>query len=223
MWASRGDVGRLGVIMGRLLASRGLSSIWGVVVARLESEILRRSATCSSRLLAAWLLARAAGEPDSPRASFQSFRHIGLVPLLLTVKIFSDQMAASTEPVPQTLPAERPDAAMLDDPMNGARTVPIIETSAPSPGDPMEITSPTSSSAPQSATKSPEIEIKVNGSAPSQPAPSTNTSPSDSNSSSNAVVSSQAPAPAAPAVHQPKIVQTAFIHKLYKYVRLLLV
>jgi len=138
-------------------------------------------------------------------------------------------MAASTDPVPQTLPAERPDTAMPDDPMNGARTVPIIETSAPSPGDPMEITSPTSSSAPQSATKSPEIEIKVNGSTPSQPAPSANTSPADSNngssssSSSNAVVSSQAPAPAAPAVHQPKIVQTAFIHKLYKYARLLLV
>ena len=92
-------------------------------------------------------------------------------------------------------------------------TIPIISTptiqmSAPSPGEPMEITTPTSSSAPQSASKSPDGEPNghaelLNGipKAEQQQQPS---------------ATMAAPAAAAAAVHQPKIVQTAFIHKLYK-------
>ncbi|KAI1139491.1 hypothetical protein F5Y05DRAFT_411681 [Hypoxylon sp. FL0543] len=98
----------------------------------------------------------------------------------------------------------------------GARTIPIITTptptptikmSAPSPsGEPMEITTPTNSSAPQSARKGSDGEG------------------SDSNDHQNTALSVEQnsnpaattmPAPAAAAVHQPKIVQTAFIHKLY--------
>ncbi|KAI5864252.1 hypothetical protein GGS23DRAFT_489893 [Durotheca rogersii] len=96
----------------------------------------------------------------------------------------------------------------------GARTIPIITTATPTPtikmsapspvGDPMEITTPTNSSAAQSVGKSPEGEG------------------SDSIDRQNAALSGDQnansttmPAPAAAAVHQPKIVQTAFIHKLY--------
>lgn len=94
----------------------------------------------------------------------------------------------------------------------GARTVPIltptIQMSGPSPGDPMDITTPTNSSAPHSATKSPESD--TNG----MPDRSANPSQTDQSSADNIIM--PAPAAAAPAVHQPKIVQTAFIHKLYK-------
>ncbi|KAL2261736.1 hypothetical protein VTK26DRAFT_3478 [Humicola hyalothermophila] len=103
----------------------------------------------------------------------------------------------------------------------GARTVPIIaptvETSEPSPGEPMDITTtPTTSSAPPSATKGPDTDVKVNGGGterekPLQPA--TTVSQNEQSSTENVVM--PAPAAAAPAVHQPKIVQTAFIHKLY--------
>ncbi|KAI0009295.1 hypothetical protein F4779DRAFT_378268 [Xylariaceae sp. FL0662B] len=100
----------------------------------------------------------------------------------------------------------------------GARTVPIITTStstptikmsAPSPaGEPMDITIPSSSSVPQSATKSFEGE----GSDPNDR--QSNTLSADHNTTSNSTTM-PAPAAAAAAVHQPKIVQTAFIHKLY--------
>lgn len=92
----------------------------------------------------------------------------------------------------------------------GVRTVPIlaptIQMSAPSPGDPMDITTPTNSSAPASASKSPEADVKANEAATEHPQPA---APAES-------IIMPAPAAAAPAVHQPKIVQTAFIHKLYK-------
>ncbi|KAJ4306962.1 Flocculation suppression protein [Collariella sp. IMI 366227] len=75
--------------------------------------------------------------------------------------------------------------------------------STPSPGEPMEITTPTNSSAPASATKSPDAEGKVNGGANEH-----NDQPAENNM----------PAPSAPAptVHQPKVVQAAFIHKLWR-------
>ncbi|KAJ0159024.1 Transcription factor SFL1 [Colletotrichum tanaceti] len=82
---------------------------------------------------------------------------------------------------------------------------PSIQMSAPSPGDPMEITSPVnpSSTSPSSKANDPG----ANGA-------SKNTSPID-HSANNLLAMPAAPAAAAAAVHQPKIVQTAFIHKLY--------
>jgi hypothetical protein len=101
----------------------------------------------------------------------------------------------------------------------GARTIPIlsqtstptIKTSAPSPppGDPMDITTPTDSSAPRGASKSPD------GEGSDTTDKQTSTQSADQPPTSNAT-SMPAPAIAAAAVHQPKIVQTAFIHKLYK-------
>lgn len=87
----------------------------------------------------------------------------------------------------------------------GARIVPIptptIQMSAPSPGEPMEITTPTNAS-----SKTPEPEM--NGS-------SKNSSPIEGSAHGGGMMPAP-PAAAAAAVHQPKIVQTAFIHKLYK-------
>jgi hypothetical protein len=100
----------------------------------------------------------------------------------------------------------------------GARTVPIITTTTPTPtpikmsapsprGDPMDLTTPTSSSAPGSSSKSPEGEGHDQN---------ISSAPNDQHSASNAM---PAPVVAAQAVHhQTKIVQTAFIHKLYKCV-----
>ncbi|EOO03569.1 putative flocculation suppression protein [Phaeoacremonium minimum UCRPA7] len=94
-----------------------------------------------------------------------------------------------------------------------ARTVPIltptIQMSAPSPGDPMDIATPTNSSAPASATKSPTEE--TNGGRDFE-----NTgAPKNEAQGNTGSMTMPAPAAAAAAVHQPKIVQTAFIHKLY--------
>ncbi|KAK1772404.1 transcription factor SFL1 [Phialemonium atrogriseum] len=115
-------------------------------------------------------------------------------------------MSTATESAPR----DRYLNARLEESM-GARTVPIltptIQMSAPSPGDPMEITTPTNSSAPPSATKSPGSD--ANGMSEHSGTTSQNEqSPADT-------IIMPAPAAAAPAVHQPKIVQTAFIHKLY--------
>lgn len=103
------------------------------------------------------------------------------------------------------------------DDIMGARTVPIIntsqnpiiKTSAPSEsGDPMDITTtPTKDSSGRGSSKSPDGE--GTGSAERH----TN---GNSNDQLSASASMPAPAVAAAAVHQPKIVQTAFIHKLYK-------
>ncbi|OTB05426.1 hypothetical protein M426DRAFT_10750 [Hypoxylon sp. CI-4A] len=105
--------------------------------------------------------------------------------------------------------------SQIDESM-GARTVPIItaamstptiKMSAPSPsGEPMEITTPTNSSATQSARKSSDGEGSDSNDRQSTALPGEQISNS---------VSNTMPAPAAAAVHQPKIVQTAFIHKLY--------
>lgn len=91
----------------------------------------------------------------------------------------------------------------------GARVIPIptptIKMSPPSTGDPMEITSPAPSSTANQNSDS-DANGKSNDLPKNSPAP-------ESNNNSNSM---PAPPPAAAAVHQPKIVQTAFIHKLYK-------
>lgn len=96
-----------------------------------------------------------------------------------------------------------------DDPM-APRTVPIltptIQMSAPD-SEPMDITTPTNSSAPASTTKSPDRERDRD----------TNGTPSRSEGQgASSSMTMPAPTAAAAAVHGPKIVQTAFIHKLYK-------
>lgn len=96
-----------------------------------------------------------------------------------------------------------------DDPM-APRTVPIltptIQMSAPD-SEPMDITTPTNSSAPASTTKSPDRERDRD----------TNGTPSRSEAQgASSSMTMPAPTAAAAAVHGPKIVQTAFIHKLYK-------
>lgn len=100
----------------------------------------------------------------------------------------------------------------------GARIIPIptptIKMSPPSNGDPMEITSPAPSS---NGNHNSDSEANGNGQSndrpKNSPAPDSNTVTSNSVNNSNSM---PAPPPAAAAVHQPKIVQTAFIHKLYK-------
>ncbi|AEO71465.1 uncharacterized protein THITE_2123849 [Thermothielavioides terrestris NRRL 8126] len=115
-------------------------------------------------------------------------------------------MAAATESAPSNRPAEGPESSM------GVRTIPIIaptiQMSTPSPGEPMEITTPTNSSAPASATKSPEHDVKPNGATSDRLQP-----PAPQNEQPDNAM----PAPATstvPALHQPKV-QTAFIHKLW--------
>ncbi|KAK3946114.1 transcription factor SFL1 [Diplogelasinospora grovesii] len=114
-------------------------------------------------------------------------------------------MATQTESAPRHHLGDGSEESM------GARTVPIIaptiQMSAPSPGEPMEITTPTTSSAPASATKSPDSDVNVNGL-------NERGQPMSQHDPDNIIM--PAPAAAAAAVHQPKIVQTAFIHKLYK-------
>jgi hypothetical protein len=94
---------------------------------------------------------------------------------------------------------------------NPARTVPIIQppilqTSAPSPGDPMDVTPPgTAMMGPPSRT-SPENEangIHEHMAGGDQP-------------SSGSLAGPSAAAAAAAGGSGPKVVQTAFIHKLYK-------
>lgn len=91
-----------------------------------------------------------------------------------------------------------------------ARTVPIlqapiIQTSAPSPGDPMEVTPPATASMAPPARTSPDTEANgvhdhmMMGDQPS----------------SGSLAGPNAAAAAAAGAQQPKVVQTAFIHKLY--------
>jgi hypothetical protein len=96
----------------------------------------------------------------------------------------------------------------------GARIIPIptptIKMSPPSNGDPMEITSPAPSSNGNHNSDS-ETNGKSNDRPKNSPAPDSH----GSNNHANNLNSMPAPPPAAAAIHQPKIVQTAFIHKLY--------
>lgn len=126
---------------------------------------------------------------------------------MLTALSFHPQMAQVMDSPHRSLLG---DGHGKDDPM-APRTVPIltpptIQMSAPD-SEPMDITTPTNSSAPASATKSPDRERDrdVNGT----PARSEGQGASSS-------MTMPAPTAAAAAVHGPKIVQTAFIHKLYK-------
>ncbi|KAK4190228.1 HSF-type DNA-binding-domain-containing protein [Podospora australis] len=132
-------------------------------------------------------------------------------------------MAATIERAPQ-----RNHLAEGHEDSMGVRTIPIIapniQMPAPSPGEPMDITSPTNPSAPASASKSPDSDVKIsisiNG-GPSERQHRENIHNQNHNQNhhhqgkSNEDIIMPAPAAAAPAVHQPKIVQTAFIHKLY--------
>ena len=93
----------------------------------------------------------------------------------------------------------------------GPRIVPVSAPSstmsATNPGEPMEISSPTNTSSHSQGQDS-----DLNGKNTDR----SKNSPPDHSSNSNLHSSMPAPPPAAAAVHQPKIVQTAFIHKLYK-------
>lgn len=102
-----------------------------------------------------------------------------------------------------------------EDNSTSGRIVPIhpptIQASAPSPGDgdPMEITTPDKSGAASPSHK--HHDGNSNGARDT----AKNTSPT-SQGPNNVGSMPAPPATAAAAVHQPKIVQTAFIHKLYK-------
>jgi hypothetical protein len=94
-----------------------------------------------------------------------------------------------------------------------AHTIPImhptIHTSAPSPGEPMDVTSPGMAPMGPPAGVSPDPE--ANGAHEHIGGPEER-SHTPSMSTPNAAAAAQAGA------QQPKVVQTAFIHKLYKYV-----
>ncbi|ROT43596.1 hypothetical protein SODALDRAFT_42906 [Sodiomyces alkalinus F11] len=99
---------------------------------------------------------------------------------------------------------------------------PTIQTSAPSPGDPMEVTTPTATTAttaagghsPRSASPARHHHDGSTNGAASDTAKNSSLAPLSSGPN-DAINSMPAPPAAAAAVHQPKIVQTAFIHKLY--------
>jgi hypothetical protein len=102
----------------------------------------------------------------------------------------------------------------LSDPELGqttARTVPILQppilqTSAPSPGDPMDMTPPASAMmAPPSRTSEESEANGVHDQMHVGDQPNT-----------GSLAGPNAAAAAAAGAQQPKVVQTAFIHKLYK-------
>ncbi|KAM0658016.1 hypothetical protein ACHAPH_006093 [Verticillium nonalfalfae] len=120
-----------------------------------------------------------------------------------------------------------PDGHDGSSPSTTTRIVPIptptIQTSAPSPGDPMEITTPTTAGgrSPPHSQNGTSINggsnNNSNGNGSGTPESSAkNTSPGASQPAGHMSSMPAPPAAAAAAVHQPKIVQTAFIHKLYK-------
>ncbi|KAG5771029.1 hypothetical protein H9Q72_002310 [Fusarium xylarioides] len=117
-------------------------------------------------------------------------------------------MAVRTETFPHSNPIPHSESM-------GARIIPIptptIKMSPPSNGDPMEITSPAPSSTGNNNSDS-DANGKSNDRPKNSPAPDSNNVASNNANNSNSM---PAPPPAAAAVHQPKIVQTAFIHKLY--------
>lgn len=136
---------------------------------------------------------------------------------MLTVFPAPAQMAPGVDSPQRTPLGEGHGQHGQEDPLGGVRTVPIhtpkIQMSAP-PDDPMDITTPTDSTARPSASKSPEEDANgaddgLNGGYTTQPE-------SQAQAQNNSSMTMPAPAAAAAAVHQPKIVQTAFIHKLYK-------
>ncbi|KAK4098207.1 hypothetical protein N658DRAFT_518125 [Parathielavia hyrcaniae] len=116
-------------------------------------------------------------------------------------------MAAATESAPRNQTGDLSDSSM------GVRTIPIIaptiHMSTPSPGEPMDIATPTGSSAPASATKSPDRDARVNGAASDRLQP-----PTPQHDQPHHENTMPAPATTAQPTHQPKV-QTAFIHKLW--------
>lgn len=94
---------------------------------------------------------------------------------------------------------------------NDPRTIPIIhppilQTTAPSPGDPIELTPPSSAMMAPPARTSPDNDtngLQERMGMGDQP-------------SSGSIAGPSAAAAAAAGAQQPKVVQTAFIHKLYK-------
>ena len=96
-------------------------------------------------------------------------------------------------------------------------SAPAIKMSPPSNGDAMEISTPPGHSNPNSNANSAS---SYTGDQMANGKMSAEQSKSSSPQEQGSLASNQMPAPppaAAAAVHQPKIVQTAFIHKLYKY------
>jgi hypothetical protein len=96
------------------------------------------------------------------------------------------------------------------DPGQTARTVPILQppvlqTSAPSPTDPMEVTPPATAMMGPPARTSEESD--ANG---------TNEHMGIGDQNASSLAGPNAAAAAAAGAQQPKVVQTAFIHKLYK-------
>lgn len=86
-------------------------------------------------------------------------------------------------------------------------------------GEPMDIapsSSETNGINTSPGTGSSQVDGEVDGKANDRPKNESNSDPNSSGS--NNVLNMTAPPPAAAALHQPKIVQTAFIHKLYKWV-----
>ncbi|KAL0471054.1 HSF-type DNA-binding domain-containing protein [Neurospora intermedia] len=139
-------------------------------------------------------------------------------------------MATATESAPRNHLADKPENSMGG--RNLSIITPTIQMSAP-PDDPMDITSGNSSSsssnsnsnsinnnatmsAPSNSDSLPPPKSPVEDTLNAQAAPNGRpqlSSANDQLSPDNIIM--PAPAAAAPAVHQPKIVQTAFIHKLY--------
>lgn len=134
---------------------------------------------------------------------------------MLTVAPRALKMAQVMDRSPHRMPLS--EGRAKDDPL-APRTLPIltptIQMSGPPDNDPMEITTPTNSSAPASTTKSPDRERDTNGAA--QDSLRNNITRPDGQPPSNPMAMAAPPPAAAPAVGGPKIVQTAFIHKLYK-------
>ena len=88
-----------------------------------------------------------------------------------------------------------------------SKNLPILtSTAASSPGDPMD------TSQPPTVPMGPPSSNTTNGEKSGEPSQQTHTEQHSSDGGSSQAVG------AAAAAQQPKVVQTAFIHKLYKYV-----
>jgi len=95
---------------------------------------------------------------------------------------------------------------------SSSTNTPIIKTSAASPrGDPMDISTPTTDKRPHG--NGIDSSDRYNNSSSGEY--STGSAHSHTPTSSSTSMPAPAPVAAAAALHQPKIVQTAFIHKLY--------
>lgn len=137
---------------------------------------------------------------------------------MLTITPHAFKMAQVMDRSPHRMPLTQ--SHVKDDPL-APRTVPIltptIQMSGPPENDHMDITTPTNSSAPASTTKSPDRDRDTNGAQDSlRHSNNNNNTRPDGQPPSNSMAMAAPPPVAAPAVGAPKIVQTAFIHKLYK-------